>query len=234
MVYTALAAGGIGRRMGAAVPKHFLEINGKPIIIITAEKFYDLSDKLFVGVTEDRKVYTKALFEKFNLSEKTEVVAGGGNRMETIYNILNEIEAKCSVTDNDIVITHDAVRPFVSKEIIIENINLCEKYSAAGTFVKTVDTICTSQSGGFVSSVPERSSLYNVQTPQTVNFKLLKNILEKHISDFEKYTDLCGLLCSEGIKTAMVRGEYSNIKITTPSDLKFAEGFTEKNKKEGL
>ena len=228
MIYTAIAAGGVGKRMGAAVPKHFLEINGKPIIIMTAEKFYDLSDRLFIGVSDERKNYTKELFERFELSEKTEIVTGGSNRMETIYNIINEIEAKCTVTDKDIVITHDAVRPFVGREVILENIKLCEKNSAAGTFVKTVDTICSSPDGAFVLSVPERSLLYNVQTPQTVNFGLIKKILGKHTGDFEKYTDLCGLLCSEGINPAMVCGEYSNIKITTPSDLAFAEGILKK------
>lgn len=229
MVYAAIAAGGAGLRMGTELPKQFLELNGKPILIYTLERFVGLTDKVFLGIAKEQKALTEELLKDYGLSEKVVITPGGINRMETIYNILKDIEAKCSVTDNDIVITHDAVRPFVSNRVIEENIEKCRKFGAAGTFVKTVDTVCISESGEYVSAVPDRNMLYNVQTPQTVNFKLLKKALCKHTGDFEKYTDLCGLLCTEEIKAAMVQGDYSNIKITTPSDLKIAEKFVEEN-----
>ena len=225
MIYAAIAAGGGGSRMNADKPKQFLELCGEPIIVRTVKAFKGKTDKVFVGVVPEWEEYTKQLLEKHNLDGYAFVVPGGANRMETLYNIICHIEAEGSVTDEDILLTHDAVRPFINNRIIDENITRCRKFGACGTFVPAVDTMAISENGEFLDSVPPRNTLYNTQTPQTVKFSILKQLLSENKHRFEEFTDLCGMLREFGIPVTMVRGEYTNIKITNPTDIKISQGI---------
>lgn len=225
MIYGAVAAGGTGSRMGADIPKQFLEINSVPIIIRTIRKMVEKTDRVFVGVVSEWFDYTCDLVEKFKLSEKVTVVKGGSNRMETLYRIVLEIEAESLVSDEDILITHDAVRPFINNRILEEGIEKCRVFGASGTFVPAVDTIAVSMDGATLYNVPKRENMYITQTPQTVKLKLLKNVLEENVCRFEEFTDVCGMLNVLGFKVGFVHGEYTNIKITNPGDLVIARGI---------
>ncbi len=219
MIYSVICAGGMGTRMGGNIPKQFLLIDGEPILIKTVRRFIESTDFVFIGMTSDWIEYAENLLKKYNLFEKVKVVAGGSDRMATILNVVTEIEKSFSVSRDDIIITHDAVRPFVTERIITENIEMCKKHESVATFVSAVDTIAVSLNGKTLTEVPKRENMYNVQTPQTVKFGILKECLLKHKNNFSTFTDLCGMLLTSGKDVYMVCGDYSNIKITVPADI---------------
>jgi len=118
------------------------------------------------------------------------------------------------------------VRPFISPDVIVKNIELAKKHAAVSTVVPCVDTIMSSKDGSFAYDIPDRDCLFRVQTPQTFSFTLLWDILNSASDDeLLKYSDTAGLAMSRGIKVALVRGEDSNIKITTPFDIAVAENI---------
>ncbi len=227
MIYAAIPAGGTGSRMGADVPKQFISVKGKPIIIRTIEAFECLVDEVVVGILPEWKEHLDECIRTYLYNSKliVRVVSGADSRTATLLNVIREIEAINGINNDDIVITHDAVRPFINERIVRENIEMCKKYGAAATYVPAIDTIAVSQDGKIIDSVPERKNLYNAQTPQTVKLTVLKEIIEKIEGDPGRYTDLCGLLTEYGQQIAIVRGEYTNIKITNPADIKTAEGI---------
>ncbi|MDP4117996.1 MAG: IspD/TarI family cytidylyltransferase [Bacillota bacterium] len=227
MIYAAIAAGGTGIRMGADKPKQFLKLGDKPILIRTIEAFYGFVDEVYIGILPEWKEYAETCIADCGLINKIKVrvVNGADNRSATLLNVIRQIEAAHGINEDDIVLTHDAVRPFINKRIISENIKLCEKYGAAGTFVSSVDTVGVSKDGKILDSILERKLMYNVQTPQTVNLALIKKLLEKEFENLERFTDICGLLRENGVDVAMVKGERVNIKITSPADMVFAESI---------
>ena len=214
-VYAGIVAGGNGSRMGADIPKQYIPLAGTPILLHTVRAFEKIADTVYVACHENFVEYTKEL-----VGEYATVIPGGKTRMESVKNILGCI----SPEDDDIILTHDGVRPFVSERIIRENIKEAKKHLACGTFIPAVDTICLSEDGAVLSAVPDRAAMYNVQTPQTFNINLLKELLLS-CKDTEKFTDLCGLAVYMGKKVHMVPGEDINIKITTPADIKLAEAI---------
>lgn len=225
MVFAAIAAGGTGTRMGAELPKQFLELAGKPILIRTAEAFAETVDAVYIGVSPTWHKYTEELLRQYNLPVTVRVVDGADNRMATILKITEEIEAERTVSDDDIILTHDAVRPFINNRIVLENIEKCRAFGACGTFVPCIDTMGISADGKLLHSVPSRSTMYNIQTPQTAKFSVLKKAFEDNMCRLEAFTDLCGMLNSSGFAVAMAKGEYTNIKITTPADMTVARGI---------
>ncbi len=225
MIYAAIAAGGVGSRMGADRPKQFLELAGVPVLIHTVKAFLGKVDRVYIGVVQDWADYTKNLLAEYKLNGFATVVNGGANRMETLYKIILEIEAESSVGDDDILLTHDAVRPFINDRILDENIEKCRVFGACGTYVPAVDTMAVSVDGEMLTSVPVRSTMFNTQTPQTARLSILKKLFEENTHRFEEFTDLCGMLRCLGVEVAIAKGEYTNIKITTPSDLITARGI---------
>lgn len=225
MIYAAIAAGGTGSRMGSSIPKQFLNLDGVPLLIHTIKAFEGYVDWLYVGVLELYAAETEELLKKYGLDNFVSVVIGGNNRMETLHNIVCKIEADHSVGNDDIILTHDAVRPFINSRIVYENIEKCRFYGACGTFVPAVDTIAVSVDGEMICDVPKRSTMFNTQTPQTAKLLLLKKVLDENVHCFEEFTDVCGMLTILGYNVAIVQGEYTNIKITTPSDLIVARGI---------
>ena len=177
MIYAAILAGGKGSRMGSTdVPKQFLELDGKPIIIHTIEKMLmcDRFEKVIIGINPDWKSYCEDLISKhIGDNDKIIVCAGGADRNGTLTNVIDVIDGINGIGDDDIIVTHDAVRPFVTKRIIEDNIDAALKYGACDTVVPATDTIVRSDDGEIISVIPERSRLYQGQTPQSFNIKLL-------------------------------------------------------------
>ena len=232
MIFGAIVAGGVGNRMNlSGLPKQFLPLGSskKPIIIHTLEKFLmcDQLDYIYLGVHKDWTQYAEELVEKYKLkSEKIIIVAGGVDRNSTIFNIIDAIENRHDVSDGDIIVTHDAVRPFLTLRMISENIDAAKRSGACDTVVPAVDTIVESKSGKVVTDVPNRKYLYQGQTPQSFNIKKLKK-LYLDLSDEEKsnMTDACGVFVARNELVELVMGDTFNIKITTLSDYKIAEAI---------
>ncbi|MBQ7294994.1 MAG: 2-C-methyl-D-erythritol 4-phosphate cytidylyltransferase [Clostridia bacterium] len=224
MIYAVIAAGGIGSRMGSELPKQYIKIGGKEIIRYTAEKFSAVKDidKVIILCPEDWVSFTKELFS----DEKITVIRGGKTRNETLMSAIDFIEATDGLDDDTALITHDAVRPFVTTEIIENNIDAVLKFGATGTAIPATDTIFEAYDGAVISSVPDRSRLYQAQTPQCFKALKLRELYES-LSDEEKeiLTDACKIYTIKGYDVHLVKGDVCNIKITYPHDLIVAEAI---------
>lgn len=229
-VFAEILAGGKGTRMGnIEKPKQFMEIGGKPIIVHTIEKFiiHPEFEEVIVLSPKQWIRHTQDLIKRYIPdTERIAVIEGGDTRNETVMNGIRYIEEKGRLDDETVVVTHDSVRPFVSHRIIEENIEGGLKYDACDTTIVAVDTITESEDGEIISSIPERSKMYQGQTPQTFKAKKLKNLYES-LTQEEKdiLTDACKIMVLKGVDVHMIRGEEANRKITYPLDLKIAEAM---------
>lgn len=228
MIYAAVVAGGTGSRMGADVPKQFLEISGKPVLVHTLSAFEEKVNKIVVASHGNYVEHTKALAEEYGVN--TEVIPGGKDRMESLAAILSYL-AETGAEDDDIILTHDGVRPFVSDEMIEKSIENARQGHFSTVAINATDTVCISADGENIDGVPTRKEVFNIQTPQTFTFGKLSQMLEK-CSDPGRFTDLCGLALSMGENVKIVEGNSENIKITVPADLAVAEAILEKRKNE--
>lgn len=227
MNFGVILAGGVGSRMGADKPKQFLEIGGKPIIVHTVEKFalYKDLEKIIVLTPEEWIEYTKDVLKKhLDNMNKVVVIQGGSVRNETIMNSIKYIEENYGLYEDTIIVTHDAVRPFLTGRIIDDNINAALKYGACDTVVPATDTIVQSLDNDIISDIPDRSKLYQGQTPQSFRAKELKETYEA-LTDEEKniLTDAAKIYVMKGKNVRLVKGEAFNIKVTYPYDLTVAE-----------
>ena len=225
MVYAAVLAGGSGLRMGGSLPKQFLEVAGVPVIVRSISAFLESGsvDRVFVAVSSDYIDYTRELVSKHMADGCVTVVAGGKNRNETLLNVLRCIE---NISEDDVILTHDAVRPFIDKRIIDENIAAAREYGACNTVVPAVDTILRSTDGHFIESVPVRSEIFHAQTPQSFNVKKLLGLYEKLTpAEAESFTDSCSVFLAAGERVFLVEGSRNNIKLTYPEDMERAENI---------
>lgn len=232
MIYAEILAGGKGTRMGnTEMPKQFLMLGNKPIFIHTIEQFIlnKKIEKVLVCCPEQWVSYTKDTIGKYIANtNKVIVVKGGKTRNDTILNGIRYIEENYGINDDDIILTHDAVRPFLTQRIIDDNVEGALKYGAVDTVVEAFDTIVHSIDGKIITDIPLRNEMYQGQTPQSFNIKLLIRFFDS-LTDDEKniLTDACKALVIKGTDVYLVRGEVYNIKITTQYDLKVANGLVE-------
>lgn len=229
MIFGAILAGGKGTRLGVDKPKQFLMLGSKPILIHTIEKFLLCKqiEQIYVGIHPDWVDYAEDLIKKYIVSDKRIVlVSGGMDRNGTIFNIVNKIEADFGESDEHIIVTHDSVRPFVTLRIIDENIKAAVQYGACDTVVNAVDTIVVSEEGEFITDIPDRRKMFQGQTPQSFNMSLIKR-LYNDLTNEEKeiLTDACKICVVRGVPVKVVRGEVSNMKITTIDDMRMAKAM---------
>lgn len=229
MIYGVILAGGIGSRMGNEKPKQYINIGDKPVILHTIEKFCLCPEfkEVLVLCPSDWVEYTKGLVSKYiDSSTNINVISGGATRNETIMNAISYIEAAGDLNEDTLIVTHDAVRPFVTYRIIMDNIKAAQEYGACDTVVPATDTIVESMEGETISAIPDRSKLYQGQTPQSFKALKLKNLYES-LTDEEKdiLTDAAKIFVMKGEKVYLVKGENSNMKITYPYDLTVAESL---------
>ena len=227
MIYALILGSGIGSRMGnTTLPKQFLKIGNKPIIIHTIEQFILSTrvDKIIVVVSSDYENYLKDLFKEYKLNN-IDIVIGGSDRSSSMINGCNYILDNYAVNDNDIIITHDAVRPFVTSRIINDNIDKIKNYDAIDTVIPATDTI-VEVDDDIISNIPIRSKMFQGQTPQTFRLKELVSIYNS-LSNEEKeiLTDACKIYTLKNKRVGYVKGEIYNLKITTKFDLNVAHSI---------
>ena len=229
MTIAAILAGGIGSRMGnLGTPKQYLVVGGKPILVHTVEKFWVhpevdhvvvLTPAAWVGRTDD--ILRKFLPKNHGVA----VIAGGDSRNNTLRNALAYVKEHFE-GDDHVLITHDAVRPFVTHRIITDNIAAALKYGACDTVIPAVDTIVRSDDGEMISDIPPRKSMYQGQTPQSFRCAELTLLMDSLTKEEEAVlTDACKIFALKNAAVALVRGEVHNIKITYPHDLKVAHAL---------
>jgi len=215
--YAIIVAGGRGVRMGADVPKQFLVLAGKPILMHTLEAFDRaiLDLQLIVVLPSDQIEIWKSLTREYSFDIAHKITEGGETRFGSVKNGLQ------LVAEDGLVAIHDGVRPLVSKEIINRSFEEAFVFGNAVTSVKLKESIreLSKESNKSV----DRNFYRSIQTPQTFKSTLIKSAFTnaKH-SDF---TDDAGVLESNGVKIHLIEGDYKNIKITTKEDLLFAESI---------
>lgn len=230
-VYAAILAGGSGTRMGNPdKPKQFWDLGGRPVIAHTVEKFclVDEFERVIVLPPETWATQTRDIVAKWlePHAGKIAVVPGGAERNDTIMNAIAFIEREFGLADDDIIVTHDAVRPFVSYRIIEENIAAAREFGACDTVVPASDTIVRSVDGKVIADIPNRAELYQGQTPQSFNAVRLRALFAE-LADDDKavLTDACKIMVLRGEPVALVRGDVANIKLTYTSDMRLARAL---------
>jgi len=219
-----IAAAGSGSRMGINFNKQFIKVKDKPILYYTLNAFdkNPFVDNIIITAKEDEIDFIKEeIICKYKLSKVSNIIAGGKERQDSVFNALKFL------SDFEIVLIHDGARPFVNKEIIENGIKNSIKFGAAACGVRPKDTIKLKGKNGFSSGTLNRDELFSVQTPQCFKYEL---IFEAHKRAFEqgaKYTDDTAVIESFGKNVYLYDGSYENIKITTPEDLIFANRIVE-------
>ncbi|HJA11720.1 MAG TPA: 2-C-methyl-D-erythritol 4-phosphate cytidylyltransferase [Candidatus Mediterraneibacter merdipullorum] len=214
-------AGGSGKRMGAGMPKQFLEINGKPIIIHTLDNFQNspLIDKIYISCKKEYIRKLQHMLDYYRITKAAGVVEGGETGQDSIYNGL--VYALKENPEDSIVLVHDGVRPLISEEVIEENIESVEKYGTAVTCTPFFETPVISVSGDIVEDMPVRKYMFTAQAPQSFRLGELVKAHEevrKVNPGYENIADSCYLYRSIGKEVHIVEGNRGNIKVTTPED----------------
>ena len=214
--YAIIVAGGKGLRMGGDVPKQFLPIGGKPILMYTIEAFREALDDIVIVLVlpADQHDYWQGLCKEYNFRSPELIAKGGETRFHSVRNGL-------ALLPNDeyaIVGVHDGVRPFVSKETILRCYAAAAQGKAVVPVVPVVETVRQILPNGKSVTRP-RDEYRLVQTPQTFPLVLLKHAYEQPYS--EAFTDDASVVEALGKEITMVEGNRENIKITTPSDLRY-------------
>ena len=213
-------AGGSGQRMKTKdIPKQFLEIHGKPIIIYTLEHFekHDQIDAIVVACKSDYIDYMKELVYKYRIEKVKNVVPGGSTGQLSIRNGLKAAEMVGG--PDSVVLIHDGVRPMINEKLISDNIASVRKYGSAITTSVVKETILVVDDREMIDMVPERANSRVAKAPQSF---VLKDILEAHdkaeAEGREDFIDSCTMMKHYGYELHLVDGPYENIKITTPDD----------------
>jgi len=235
MKFALILAGGTGQRMGnVEMPKQFLQLKNKAIILHTLEKFFlfkEVFTKIIVVTHPSWIAYTHDLIRKNfpHAGDIFDVIKAGETRNETVLIGLKYIQSQFDLTEDAIVLTHDAVRPFISHRVIRENIEKTIQFGAVDTVISSIDTIVYSEDGEQITSIPERSKYYQGQTPQSFKVKeLLDSYAQLSREQMDMATDVAKLYRLLNKPVYLVKGEQLNFKITTPFDLSVAKALLER------
>lgn len=215
--YALIVAGGKGTRIKSRLPKQFLELKGKPILLHTLEAFYRYSEKIEIVLVlpEDDFEIWQAICKKFNFNKPVILQKGGETRFQSVKNGLSKIESP------GLVAIHDGVRPLVSEDIIGASFRLAAVHQSAVAAVRLKDSIRITDQDN--TKAVDRSRFRLIQTPQTFDVDLIKQAYQ--MKEDASLTDDASVAEKSGHVISLFEGSYENIKITTPEDLIIAEAF---------
>jgi 2-C-methyl-D-erythritol 4-phosphate cytidylyltransferase len=221
-----IPAGGFGRRMEGAVSKQYLLLDGIPILVHTLKIFQEspLIDEIFLVVPPDDVITVREMIgAEYCLSKVTHVLAGGKERQDSVRNGLQAMGREYGI-----VVIHDAVRPFITGDLIRLAVEGATVFPAVVIGVPAKDTVKKVSDGNLVSETLDRDCLWLVQTPQAFQRHVITKAYEKACADKFTGTDDAVLVERIGVKVKMIRGSYNNIKITTRDDLLIGEALIKK------
>lgn len=215
-------AGGVGARMGSGLPKQFIEVNGKPIIIHTLDIFEDHPDidSIYIACKEEFVAKLEKLVKRHMISKVMKIVPGGTTGQGSIYNALSA--AVEENPEDSVVLIHDGVRPCITQETIDKCLACQKENGNAVTCTPLFETPVVSKEGDVVDDLPNRDTIFTAQAPQCF---VLGEVMEAHAAQRERdpeyngVIDTCTLMKNAGHRISIVKGERSNIKVTTPEDL---------------
>ena len=217
-------AAGQGKRMNSKVQKQFLLIKEKPVMYYTLRAFENselITDVILVTGKDEIEYCQKEIVEKYGFEKVRKIVAGGKERYHSVHNGIQAID------EAEYVFIHDGARPFVNNEMIARAYDAVAVHKACVVGMPVKDTIKIADEEGFAAQTPDRKKVWQVQTPQTFEYHLIKEAYEKlMIEEPEGITDDAMVVeTMTNYKVKLVEGSYRNIKITTPEDLDIATIF---------
>ena len=209
-----ITAGGIGKRMGGTVPKQFLLLNDKPILMHTIEQIhaFDVSAELIVTLPVDYLKYWEEMCGKYDFTIPHQIVPGGDERFDSIKNALEKASGEW-------IAVHDGVRPFISKSVLNQLLAEVKSHRAVIPVIPVKETLRIAD--GETNATVSRDHYRIVQTPQIFEAKLMKKAYEQKYAT--SFTDDASVVEAIGARVHLVSGNEENIKITTPLDLSLAE-----------
>lgn len=208
---------GAGTRMKADKSKLLLDINGKTVLERTVSVFSSMNeiDEIIVVCRESDLDTFEDVLHDYDIS----YCFGGNTRQESVSNAVETIDSA------DLLIIHDGARPLITKKEITDTLNEAKKHGASAVGVSVKDTIKVVDSRLKIVDTPDRDALISIRTPQIFDFEMYKKALRLAQEQKADFTDDCGLFENAGYPVYVVKGEYTNIKITTPEDIPMAESI---------
>lgn len=225
-ISTIIVAGGNGTRLNSSVPKQYLKILDKEVIIHTIEKFEMVKEieEIIIVVSKEYLKFCINTLEYYKI-KNCKIVCGGETRQQSVYNGLQNVKE-----GTKIVLVHDSVRPFINKDHIYTLIKETSKDMSCAVGVKVKDTIKVCNHKNEVLETPNRDMLWSIQTPQCFSFEVLKKAHDKAKEEDFIGTDDCSLVERIGGNIKIIEGSYKNIKITTKEDLVYCKFILESEK----
>lgn len=211
-----LLAGGTGSRMQSAIPKQFLKLNQKPLIHYSFELFMSMKDIAEMTIVCDPQY--QSFFPKIADAPKITFAMPGSRRQDSVYNGLEAMTSKSAL-----ICVHDGVRPFITEPLVRRVIQSAQQHGAATAAMPVKFTIKECDHNQMAQRTPDRSKLWEIQTPQVIQTDLLKKGFELASRNNVTVTDDVSLVELLGLPVKIVEGSYQNLKITTPEDLSLAE-----------
>ena len=219
-----ITAAGSGRRMGGK--KQYQILKELPVLAYSFFLFAKcrMIDHIYIVLPEgDMDYFIEELAPRYGITGYAGLVAGGSERQQSVYNALSILPE-----DTDLVVIHDAARPFVTEKILIDTIKAAREYGGATAAVPAWETICIADNTLLLQEIPDRKKVWLLQTPQCFDYRLLLQAHEKAKIDAVLATDDTAVAALVGVKSKMVESSKENIKITTPEDLQYAVWLLER------
>lgn len=217
-----IVAGGLGQRMGSAVPKQFLQLDNKPVIAWPVETCItsQLIDSIIIVNHPDHKQQLEEIISQYFPTTNIIITNGGQTRQESCFNGLHAYD----FASDDIVLIHDAARPFITVDMIKQCIDVAKQYGACGIYVPVKETVAQIHDS-IVAAVLPRQTLYAAQTPQCFRYSIIIDAHKKaQTNNLYNATDDVSLVINAGYTVKAIIGDfYQNIKITTNEDMELAK-----------
>lgn len=227
-VLAIIPAAGVGIRMGGGTPKQFLSLEGVPIFVHTLRKFVnaDPIDEIFLALRAEDMDRVVTDIDREHFAKPVRLVAGGPTRQETVARALAEAPG-----GTEVVVVHDAVRPFIELEMIERVVDAARKDGAAILGIPSVDTVKQVERQKILGTIP-RERIVLAQTPQAFRYKIIQEAFARAATDGFNGTDEASLVERMGIQVTVLMGSDRNIKITKPSDLPLARLYIAQEQKQ--
>ena len=228
-IFALIPAAGMGKRMGSGSNKQYLLLDGMPILARTVAVFEasPLIDGIYLVSPEQEIPFCRSeVVERYGFTKVRAIVPGGAERQHSVHNGLRAIEG---IAADDLVLIHDGVRPFVTAAMLEESVAAAQASGAAIVAVPVKDTVKVVREG-VIAETPPREQLWLAQTPQAFRYGLIRAAHDEAAADGFLGTDDASLMERQGKPVQVVRGDYTNIKITTPEDMILAEAFLKEKK----
>ena len=214
-----IPSGGVGSRFNSPIPKQYVKVLGKELIVYTLEVFQncELIDDIIIPASESYFELLYHIKDKYNLSKISKIILGGKERQDSVYNGLISKE----FDDKDLIAVHDAARPLLSESLLIESINSAQNFDSIVVGINARDTLIQAEDN--VSGYLDRTNIYYAQTPQIFRYSILRQAFNSANDENFIGTDESMLVKNAGFDVKIVEGEFKNFKITTKSDLETFE-----------